>query len=176
MSDSNKVHSPINVKHVVLVVIWLVFTTSAFYILTKQKLTLFDPQGKLTDITAVQLSQTLSSLTNTHSGKRLIHISQANCNCNLNSEQHILAAHQNAQINQFEIIQLSLAEHKILPSTPAVALIDDNNDLLYFGPYGAGLYCGETAGYVQTVLNNLSFGYKHPLIAANAKGCYCQLG
>ena len=50
-----------------------------------------------------------------------------------------------------------------------------NGEVVYFGPYGAGLACSQTSGYAQTILNNFIKGYAANFIIKNAKGCYCKV-
>jgi len=75
--------------------------------------------------------------------------------------------------NDFNVINKTLTSDSLIPSTPSIAIIDDNGNTLYFGPYGEGIGCSQTGGYAKTMLNNYILGYSDQLIVTSAKGCYC---
>lgn len=85
---------------------------------------------------------------------------------------------------------LDVYEHKALkamvPSTPAIAVIDANEQLLYYGPYSQGSGCFSRYGAVNSVITNKLLTQKeHPMqyrpsadipmtfIQTEAHGCYC---
>ncbi|WP_413699741.1 DUF6436 domain-containing protein [Psychromonas sp. KJ10-10] len=70
---------------------------------------------------------------------------------------------------------MELGEHNIIPSTPSVAIISNMGEVIYYGPYGQGIACSQTAGYAQTMLKNYLKGYIGNVVIKDAKGCYCSL-
>lgn len=160
-----------------IIAVWLGFTFSAFAYFTANRLVEFDPLEQLANIDNTQFIDKIEELTNlaNHSNATLIHFSQKNCSCNSLSSNHkenlnLIAAKAQLAVTEIELTN----SNQFIPSTPAVAIISEKNELVYFGPYGQGISCGETQGFAQTAFENYLKGYSANLIADKAKGCYCQ--
>lgn len=174
----------------VIIVVWLSFIVAAFVYFAKERLSGFDEQGKLTGFDVASLGAALQPLNNSYSessnqlknaeleatqpATTIVHFSDPNCACQQYSEQHIQAIDALARANNIEVRHYAIASHPVIPSTPSIAILNPAGAIVYFGPYGQGLYCSQTNGYAQTVLNNLIKGYSAYLIVREAKGCYCQ--
>ena len=173
--------------HFAFVAAWLVFTVVAFAYLVQDKVVSFDSEQKLQYVSNKQLSRAILQFTQSHPKvlleskppvalkSSIVHFSAPGCSCQQYSEQHIEAINSLASEYQIDVVHVELEAHDMIPSTPSVAIVDNLGDIVYFGPYGQGLYCTQTSGYAQTILNNLVKGYVANLIVKQAKGCYCQM-
>lgn len=158
--------------------VWCVFTIVAFAYFITSKLVNFDPQNKLQHIDNKKLYSALQPYAiNMPQGlkNKIMHFYGPNCKCQQYSEKHIKAINNIAAKADFEIINIALTQHDIIPATPSVAITNSIGEVIYFGPYGEGLACSQTSGYAQTVLNNFLKGYADNTIISQAKGCYCPL-
>lgn len=159
-----------------LLALWLTFTVLAFSYFIQNKLTDFDAENKLENITHQQLAPYLLSFaTSDDSGNKIIHFSKKNCDCQKTSEAHIQEINHIALENDFKIINVELTEHDIIPATPSIAVLNQSGEVVYYGPYGQGIACSQTAGYAQTILKNFLKGYESHFVITKAKGCYCLL-
>lgn len=61
----------------------------------------------------------------------------------------------------------------ILPASPATAIWDRHGQLVYFGPYSTGAYCGDGEDLVRYILNQLRRGNAVQWIDQEAQGCMC---
>lgn len=110
----------------------------------------------------------------------LIHISSSDCDCNLLTKKHKYALTNFAKEKRYKIENVVLSQDMLrksnsyIPSTPAVMLVGDNNQLIYFGPYAQGLNCSQQTGLVEVSLENYQKGYNPELILSQASGCYCH--
>lgn len=155
---------------------WLVFTIAAFSYITSEKLVSFDPEKKLKDVTTQQVVNQLERYLHNnskYSQATVLHFSTPKCDCQAYSEQHINEINQLASDNNFDISNIVITEHNIIPATPAIAIISSLGELIYFGPYGQGIACSQTSGYAQTILKNYVKGYISNTLVKEAKGCYC---
>lgn len=120
-------------------------------------------------------------------GDRIVHLSSANgCFCQVLAESHIEKLNALVKTSDTHVITLNIDEHralqKLVPSTPAIAVISAREELLYFGPYSQGSGCFSSSGEVDSVISrnllekNLRSSRQAPdtIIKAEAKGCYCN--
>lgn len=155
---------------------WLVFTIASFAYITSEKLVHFDPEKKLKDVTTQQIvSQLARNFNNNdpYSQATVLHFSTPECDCQVYSEQHINEINQLASVNNFNINNITISKNNFIPATPAIAIVSNLGELIYFGPYGQGIACSQTSGYAQTVLKNYVKGYISNTLVKEAKGCYC---
>lgn len=174
----SKFSADLTAKHIIIVTVWLVFTVISFIVLTGNKLTKFDKNNKLKQLSLFELTKHINSfneINDSRHGKTIVHFSQTGCSCTSFSSSHIREIDNMAKANDFTVINKTLISDKIIPATPAVAIIDEFGELLYLGPYGAGLACSQTNGFAQTMLNNYLLGYSTQVIVTDAKGCYCHV-
>jgi hypothetical protein len=63
-----------------------------------------------------------------------------------------------------------------LPSSPSLALINDDNKLGYFGPYGFGAFCtSNDDGFLSNIVHQMA--RDEPLNTFTnviGKGCFCS--
>lgn len=159
-----------------IVIAWLSFTIAAFGYAINDKLVRFDFDHKLEGVDHYQLAMYLKPFINSSpnlSQNTVLHFSKPNCACQKTSEQHVNNLNKLAKENSFNVINVSINKHDIIPSTPAVAIMNNEGELIYFGPYGQGIACSQTSGFAQTMLNNYVRGYSANVIIKEAKGCYC---
>jgi hypothetical protein len=164
--------------HLFIIFIWLGSTVLAFAYFINGRLVDFDVDGKLNTIDNHQLAIALSSYTDAlinHEKSTILHFSQPDCKCQQYSHDHIQDINKIASEHHFNIMNIRVKKDSVVPVTPSIAILDDQGDIVYFGPYGEGLACSQTSGYAQTVLHNLLKGYAANLIIKEAKGCYCKV-
>lgn len=163
---------------IAIVIAWLSFTVAAFGYAISDKLVNFDFSNKLQGIEHKQLASYMKPYLDPlmkNVGNTVLHFSKPNCDCQKTSEQHIQEINKLASDNSFNIVNVVINQHEIIPSTPSVAIMDNEGGVVYFGPYGQGLACSQTSGYAQTMLNNFLKGYSANMIVKEAKGCYCEV-
>lgn len=160
--------------------LWLVLTFIAAIYFISSRLTLFDPQMKLTGkdshFVIKQLKQSVE-LMDVDLRNTIIHFTSNNCACSQYSEEHKESINNQAKLAGFNVININLAADflTIIPSTPAILILNEIENLLYFGPYSTGLACSESNGYVETVLKNYAKGFNSDLMITDVKGCYCNI-
>ncbi len=151
---------------------------SAFVYFVGQRLIDFDPTGALLTVDAQHLSsiKVNDNVWNLDDNKKtIIHLTAADCECNKFSEDHVNQIDKIANNFDFNVKKIELVNSDIVPSVPAIMVVDDTGSLLYLGPYATGLACSSNNSFVETVLNNFDAGYKSDLIVSQAQGCYCNL-
>ena len=159
---------------------WLTFVLVAAVYFIRIRLVPFDPNKKLkgieSELIVNQISQ-IESLVNKKLSNTIIHFTSTGCHCTQFSETHKKTINNSAESDGFNIINVRLDPkhlNSIIPSTPAVLLVDKLGGLLYFGPYSQGLACSESNGLIEIVLNNYQKGFSSKLIMNEAEGCYCN--
>lgn len=62
-----------------------------------------------------------------------------------------------------------------MPSTPAVAVMNGKQNLVYFGPYSVGAVCNVKNGaFVEKTLEQMSEGQVKKQLNVLASGCFCS--
>ena len=131
----------------------------------------------------------------------LLHFWRPDCLCNRVSQRHfnrlltnfsaeelrlIIIAHPTSSNEDIEDLQrlngsrLSIIRAKdnllALPSSPSLALINNENKLGYFGPYGFGAFCtSNDDGFLSSIVNQMASD--KPLSTFTnviGKGCFCS--
>lgn len=166
-------------SHYIALVIWLVFIIGAAVYLIGRELSSFDPNAILSKASPEKLVESidLSLGDGTQLEKTLIHISDEACHCNRYTQKHQLAINKLADTKNFSIQHVSvneLQESTYIPSTPAVMLVGENNELIYFGPYAQGIACSENNTMLELSWKNYLKGYNANIIFSEAEGCYCN--
>jgi len=109
--------------------------------------------------------------------KTVVHIiSQDSCLCQLTASRHIhevkgkvsSIGKTNITVNIEDTPGLS----DILSSTPAIAVFDDEERLIYLGPYSTMVGCLSGNGTVEPYLD--SKAALGAIIPLEATGCYCS--
>ncbi len=179
-SPSNSQYRDVNVSktHYGIVVLWLGFTVLAAIYFITDRLVSFDPQQKLANVNHQSLVEQIIAefeLPN-HLPNTLINFVGPNCKCNQTSFEHLSDVKNTAKQSKMSVINITIPKefNGLVPSTPAVMALDNNNELIYFGPYSEGLSCGKGEGIIDLVLSNYKKGFNAQLIMANSEGCYCN--
>lgn len=159
--------------------LWLLFIFVVAYLLLKRELAEFDPHRQLDSVNANDMVAHLQSALNDTSplANALVHISDKDCHCNRYTSKHLNELNTRAESGAFNIKYLSvdnLQPDTLVPSTPAVALIGENNRLIYFGPYAFGIACSEKNSLIELSWDNYQKGFNSELILNDAQGCYCN--
>lgn len=161
--------------HYAIVSGWLSITVLGFIYLVNQKLVEFDPNLEFSQLTAVDIVQQLPS--KVRQANTIFHLIDESCACSVLGQSHRENINAQAKIDGFDIVKLSVSQSHIaplIPSTPAILIIDDQQQLLYAGPYSTGLDCSADDSLIDTVLANYRLGFSSPTIISDASGCYCQ--
>lgn len=128
---------------------------------------------------SVSASSALASYSNSQMGK-IIHVFQGRCFCETLSQSHQQTLNtwaQDKRISFQSLDILALPElTRFVPSTPALIVLNQNNELLYLGPYSTGLGCFDDSGLVDIKIKPYfedDNKYFKALIQSEARGCYC---
>lgn len=165
----------ITTVQIAIFVIWIVLTVAAFAYFIDSKLVNFNDGTKVTYLDTQELADSLTQYIEPTNRSSILHFSQPNCQCQQFSEAHIKDINDIATANSFNVKNITIEDHTILPATPSVAILNNLGEVVYFGPYGEGLACSQTSGFAQTMLSNFIKGYSADLIIKEAKGCYCKI-
>jgi len=133
----------------------------------------------------------------------LFHFWRSDCICNRISQRHfsrlindfnpqqlriVIIAHpdtpqqdinelQQLNGNRLQVIR-ALPELKTLPSSPALAIVGEQQQLGYFGPYGFGAFCTSNEdGFLSSLVNQLASGQQEEsptFINVIGEGCFCS--
>jgi len=129
------------------------------------------------------LQQEKLSNTNT-----LFHITSTDtCFCQTLAKPHISTLNSMVKDLPFVIRTLDISENDALqaavPSTPAVAIVNAHNQLVYLGPYSRGSGCFGRSGEVNAILEKSAAASlpgkdveqtQTAVIVTEARGCYCN--
>jgi hypothetical protein len=173
---SNKTIKP---RHYIVFTCWLVGTIIAATYFISSRLLPFDPEQKLASKNSIALLDQLNEIDQLKGidvNNTIIHFTSDDCSCTQFSHDHKQSINLQANIDGFNVINVNLPPGvaSLIPSTPAILIIGQEKQLLYFGPYSIGLACTQSNGYVETVLQNYAKGYAASLIINDASGCYCH--
>ncbi|RBW44968.1 hypothetical protein DS885_11020 [Psychromonas sp. B3M02] len=172
--------SKVKPAHYIICGIWLVLTIAAAIYFINGRLADFDPEQTLsgTDpVSWMQKIREIDQLKGQDLSNTIVHFTSQNCSCTQYSDNHKGEINQRASVEGFNVINVIVSEKvaALVPSTPAILITDQQQKLLYFGPYSAGLACSASNGYVETVLGNYAKGYSASLMVNDTSGCYCHL-
>ena len=133
----------------------------------------------------------------------LFHFWRSDCICNRISQRHfsrllndfdkqalriVIIAHPNTQAEDIDQLQQlngdrlqvikALPELHSLPSSPALAIISEQQQLGYFGPYGFGAFCTSNEdGFLSSLVKDLSLNKQQEaptFINVIGEGCFCS--
>lgn len=133
----------------------------------------------------------------------LFHFWRSDCICNRVSQRHfsrllnnfddqalriVIIAHpdsQDSDINELQQLNgnrlqvvKALPELKALPSSPALAILNDQHQLGYFGPYGFGAFCTSNEDdFLSSLVTDLSLSEQNEaptFINVIGEGCFCS--
>ncbi|WP_152537643.1 DUF6436 domain-containing protein [Catenovulum agarivorans] len=142
---------------------------------------LFDPNNQLTLLAAQSDFEDRFVMHLTQHGintqQSVVHFyTQNQCYCQSVADLHIDSVVELAQVQGYDNIQVELDQSTniatFIPSTPAVAVFNQQGRLVYFGPYATGLFCAPQQGIVEDYIGPTT-EYFGPTIITDAQGCYC---
>lgn len=120
-------------------------------------------------------------------GNRIVHLTSPNdCFCQTLAKSHIEKLNLLVENTATNVVTLDIEQHialqKFIPSTPAIAVINDKEQLLYFGPYSQGSGCFSSSGKVDSIVSRKLLSMPQhdqstkpeSIINGEAKGCYCH--
>ena len=84
--------------------------------------------------------------------------------------------HMKTDFGDIPVLVLNAEKFKrMVPSTPAAAVLRPQQGITYFGPYSAGAMCSRQSGsFVETVLDASLAGDISAQLNTLAFGCYCD--
>ena len=194
---------------VAAVVIWFIAASAIIYYVSITSLVEFDPKMKLSEaIMSLSFEHELVSLLNSTKYNdasqndssspdissqvqaKIYHFFQGDCYC-----ERLASAHQSrltrwSSQEGFSNINIDVKESRVLaksiPSTPAVAVVNQQGELIYLGPYSRGAGCFADSGQIDDFLaawiaqqntgKSKQSAWQHSqnaIIDTDAKGCYC---
>lgn len=165
-----------------LVSVWAILCTGGILAISLQQFSEFDPDSTLS-LAISDLSfedNFVNELQSTQdiAGKSLIHFYNG-CFCDLLSQAHIKNLSAQMDTKGFHNIHLDIREHPELshyvPSTPSVAIVGNQHELIYLGPYSEGYGCLQSgAGLIETLMPKITSSVlENSLVITDTKGCYC---
>jgi hypothetical protein len=177
LNDQSNTSVPLHLY--VIVAVWLIFTVCAAIYFISNRLSEFDPEQKLVDISQETLVHRIMAELELpeHMPNTLINFISKSCSCNQTSKAHRIDVNKKASQEKMSVINVTLPENfsGIIPSTPAVLALNNKSELIYFGPYSEGLSCGSGEGIIDLVMSNYKKGYNAQLIIEKSTGCYCNV-
>lgn len=181
--------------------VWIIATGYAFWHFQFSQLRPFTPpQNDRAFFDGEVISKRIESLPIAPAGAAtLIHFWDPACPCSRFNDDHLRALVEQYAPNGIEVlvvpapgapipstgtlqarygtaVRLAAPELRALrpPSSPAVAVVDNKEQLAYFGPYSTdGLCSADGGGFVEAVLDNLLAGRQSRQFNTLAFGCYC---
>lgn len=107
----------------------------------------------------------------------MLHFVDPNCPCNWLAKKHIQEIHS-ANNKNLKILTITpaTAPGLSIPASPALAIINKDGSLRYFGVYGFGAFCSQDAkGVLDQVLSDMQLNIDSPpVVNTLGEGCYCR--
>lgn len=166
-----------------LIFVWFVAAMGLLAYFAQLKLFEFDHDGRLwqqsnDDNFDVQVLSAVKSEFGVANGT-LLHIFDLSCACNRIAEEHVNSVKQLALENHLSIQDINIAQSPhlagIIPSTPAVILIDESGSLSYLGPYSSGYSCTVGNGLIEPFIQQEHSNRFGAMVVTDSKGCYCPV-
>lgn len=157
----------------VLCLVWVLATAWLLYSMTFANYGEFDPEQRwLGTSQPIQLSQLVPSAGSevASAGLTLVHVRSSWCSCNPLADAHTETVPDDVAQHWVTVDTVQAAGFD-LPATPA-ALIFDNDQLIYAGPYASGAFCSVEDSLIDAILTGeqaLAGTYLNGLVQA----CRC---
>lgn len=172
-------------KYQLLVALWAVTILLGLGYASSSQLREFDPNSSLSQAAMQadfdsQFTQALNDVMGV-SSRTIVHFqTQDPCFCNTLSEQHQTELRQSLSDDGYELAVVNVPNtpqwRAWIPSFPALAVIGENRQLRYLGPYSAGYGCLSGENVVDAVVAlTQQTTYLGANISSESKGCYCNL-
>ncbi|WP_111978586.1 DUF6436 domain-containing protein [Algibacillus agarilyticus] len=111
----------------------------------------------------------------------IVHFTREHCNCQMIAQPHIDSVIALGVKHNFKSVTLDLstpAPHVLqqwIPSTPAVAVFNQQGQLIYLGPYASGYFCSEGNGLVEPFIHTAQNHTRSiAAVITQSSGCYSQ--
>lgn len=167
-----------------MLVIWVMVTSASIFLFAAQSIKEFDPKLYLAShlMTEDFEKRLVDALPNT-SSSHIYHILKQGCGCALINSIHRNTLNTWAKEQSIKQATLMLQEYPelsaLVPSIPAVIVIDNKGELVYFGPYSQGSGCFASDGFVDSVIERFVSqqargSINQAIIRSEGMGCYCQ--
>mgnify|MGYP000017559717 CR=1 FL=1 len=165
-----------------VVAVWLCSVMTGLWIYGGNQTSEFDPQLSLTAASSERDFDTRFAAYLNEAGIRpgtLVHLqTDSPCFCNSLSRQHQYDLSELLKEQGYSLTVVNLSDHPSLadnvPSFPALAVLDAENQLRYLGAYATGLGCYTGDDLVATIANWVKQdNYQGAMINADGEGCYC---
>lgn len=174
-----------------IAIIWFVVASAFIFGMSSSTKSDFDPQMRLSQalmnvefekILAEHVDRSLGAVEQNRKG-RLLHITQGSCYCEFLAKAHQSNLDKWASSFRFESLNVGLQKHawlkQYVPSTPAIMALDEQNRIIYFGPYSRGAGCFNQTGEIDVQLNAWierdNASEMLAVIDTDAQGCYCEV-
>ena len=162
-------------------IVWITMVLVLLKIIEVTKLQPFDPQQKLhTQSMTNNFETNFASVLKASTGEianTAVHFRTGNCICESLAQNHSDELANNLSISGYKNLTLTLDElteiTAYIPSTPAVAIFNESQQLIYLGPYSIGLGCFTDNSLVASISRYLSATYLGAQINSAVEGCYC---
>lgn len=167
--------------HLLAIGMWIVGVLLLLKVAEASKLVVFDPQQKLLmQSMTSDFDQKFAHSLKTYAGElsnTLVHFRAGSCICETLVESHSEQLTRRLSVSGYRALTINL-EHNpaiaaYIPSTPAVAVFNEAQQLVYLGPYAVGLGCFTDDSLIATITQYLNIAYLGAHINADVSGCYC---
>ena len=166
-----------------IVFIWFVVLFMALMYMTTERLVDFDPETRLLDnSTEATFYADIRSFLKSNYGSikgRAFHISDDDCFCQMVAGAHIADVKKIVENETMENVLISLEDapeiSNFVPSVPAIIIYNDQEELIYVGPYSTGYLCTTGNGLVEDLIPKMNQSVENPVVMSLARGCYCNV-
>lgn len=172
------------IKRISLVALWCIGVIGVLLWSSMARIRAFDPQLILfNEATTINFdSSVVERLKHyvTIDGPTVVHIIKASgCVCDQFATPHATALTDALDNKDYQLVTLEV-EPDSMPSfitaTPAVAVVDEKEQLRYFGPYAAGLGCITNQTFVERIEGiTRAPQFLGAVINQDVQGCFCDV-
>ncbi len=165
-----------------LLFLWAVAILAGLWLYNSRQIVSFDPEQTLAQAaTTMEFDNKLVEVLSEQGVQpgSLVHLqTDAACYCNTLTEPHrdTLLNKLQAQGYQAKTIDISAIPslQALLPTFPAIAIVDNQRQLRYLGPYATGYGCFTGQTLVDTIANIARSDFHGAIVQTEADGCFCQ--
>lgn len=160
---------------------WFALCALFLFIIRQDSLSEFDPNGALYTLSmntgfdssfTDSLKREVGDLSLT-----VVHFENRGCWCQIVAQPHIESVKslaKNKGLSNIVVGEISKSMQSRIPSLPAVAVFDQDENLIYLGPYSSGISCSQNEGIVEPFIGHATRQFPVAAIVSDAKGCYCN--
>lgn len=143
----------------------------------------FDPADTLgRHLQNGQVEQRIEQLFNDVAGPTamtVFQLSRKECQCNRYNEPLVEQVNTLLSLQGYKVVELSVDDYpqiaQWIPGFPSMAVFDDQQRLVYTGPYSSGYFCTPSTNVVADLITNLlASPYLGATINSDTTGCYCR--